>query len=130
MHEHDVADLAFRFVERINRADLDGLVDLMTEDHALFVYGDHEVIGKEEQREAWRGYFDLCPEYMIHVREMHVRGDMAVIVGSTTGSHLELPRLEEFRDPLIWTAKVRDGSVSEWALHYLTEENRQLFAIA
>ena len=130
MADHEVADLAFRFVECINRQDLDGLLDLMTEDHSLYVLGDHDVIGKENQREAWRGYFDLCPEYMIHVWEMHVRGQTAILVGSTTGSHLKLPRLDEFRDPLIWTAKVRDGKVGEWALHHLTDENRNSLGIA
>lgn len=130
MQEREIADLAFRFVERINRQDLDGLLDLMTDDHALHVFGEHDVSGKANQREAWRGYFGLCPEYMIHVWELHVRGDTAILVGSTTGSHLKQPRLEEFRDPLIWTATVRDGRVAEWALHHLTDENRTRLGIA
>jgi len=130
MREQDIADLAFRFVEAINRRDLDGLLDLMTDDHALFVFGEHDVQGKEAQREAWRGYFDLCPGYMIHLREVHVRGDTAVLVGSTTGSHLRQPRLDEFRDPLIWTARVRDGLVAEWALHTRSPDNRRRFGIA
>jgi ketosteroid isomerase-like protein len=130
MSETEVADLAFRFVERINRQDLDGLLMLMTDDHDLHVFGDHDLAGKEAQREGWRGYFDLCPDYMIHIREMYVVGDTAVIVGSTTGSHLDQPRLEEFRDPLIWTAKVRGGLVAKWALHHLTDENREKLGIA
>jgi ketosteroid isomerase-like protein len=130
MSDDQIADVAFRFVERINRQDLEGLLGLMTDDHDLHVFGDHDLSGKEAQREGWRGYFDLCPDYMIHVWEMHVRGDTAVLVGSTTGSHLEQPRLTEFRDPLIWTAKVRDGLVSEWALHRLTDENRERLGIA
>jgi ketosteroid isomerase-like protein len=128
--ERDVADVAFRFIECINRQDLEGLLALMTGDHTLRVFGEHDVTGREQQREAWRGYFELCPEYMIHVRELRVRGDLAVIVGSTTGSHLHLPRLDEFRDPLIWTARIRDGAISEWALHHVTDENRERFGIS
>lgn len=130
MREQEIADVAFRFVERINRRDLEGLLDLMTDDHALTVFGGHDVAGKSAQRDAWRGYFDLCPEYTIHLHEVHVRGDTAILVGSTTGSHLRQPRLAEFRDPLIWTAKVRDGKVARWALHHLTDENRERFGIA
>jgi hypothetical protein len=130
MTDAEIADVAFRFVERINHQDLEGLLELMTDDHSLHVFGDHDLCGKEAQRAGWKGYFDLCPEYMIHVSEMHVRGDVAVMVGSTTGSHLKLPRLEEFRDPLVWTAKVRDGLVTEWALHHLTDENRERLGIA
>lgn len=130
MAEREIADVAFRFVERINRQDLEGLLALMTEDHDLHVFGEHDLEGKPAQRDGWRDYFALCPDYMIHVHEMHVTGDTAVLVGSTTGSHLKLPRLEEFRDPLIWTAKVRDGRVCEWALHHLTEESRKNLGIA
>jgi len=130
MGEHEVADVALRFVERINRQDLDGLLDLMTDDHVLLVFGEHDVTGKTAQREAWRGYFDLCPEYMIHVHHVHVQGDVAALVGSTTGSHLGQPRLVEIRDPLIFAAEVREGKVAVWALHHLTDENRERFGIA
>ena len=130
MREREIADVAFRLIERIDRQDLDGLLRLMTEDHSLLVFADHEMSGREEQCEAWKGYFDQCPEYMIHIQEMHVRGELAIIVGSTTGSHLGLPRLEEFRDPLIWTARVRGGAIPEWALHRLTDDNRERFGIS
>lgn len=36
-----------------------------------------------------------------------------------------LPRLEEFRKPLRWTAKTRGGQVEEWALHALSPEKER-----
>jgi ketosteroid isomerase-like protein len=129
MDESAVADTAFRFVECINRADLDGLIELMTDDHELIIFGEQDLKGKEKNREGWTGYFELCPDYMIYIWEVHVRGDLAILIGSTTGSHLKQPRLEEFRDPLIWTAKVRDGLVCEWALHHLNDETKAKLGI-
>jgi hypothetical protein len=130
MSDISVIDLGFMFVERINRADVKGLLDIMTDDHELWIFGEFDGRGKEQMEKAWRGYFDLCPEYMIHICEIYEKDNTAIIVGRTTGSHLNLPRRKEFLDePVIWTAKVRDGLVSEWALHLCNDETREKLGI-
>lgn len=123
--EDKLVDTALRFVEHINRLDLAGLVGLMPDDH-LFVdlEGDRDE-GRAAMCPGWAGYMRHWPEYMIHVGEIYVVGDEVILLGRTTGSHLELPRLQEFRDePVIWVAKIRDGLVAEWRLYYVTDDNR------
>lgn len=130
MRDDSAIDLGFMFVERINRADVQGLLDIMTDHHELWIFGEMDARGKKQMADAWKGYFEMCPEYMIHICEIYEKDDTAVLVGRTTGSHLKLPRKKEFLDePVIWTAKVRDGLVSEWALHNHSNETRKKLGI-
>jgi hypothetical protein len=124
-------DVALCFVERINRADLDGLAALMTEDHRFVdLTGDVEQ-GRDHMRDGWADYFRICPEYMIHIARISVQGSIVALQGRTTGSHLGLARADEFRDePVIWLASVRDDLVAEWCLIADTAEARSVWGLA
>lgn len=118
-------DIAFRFVECINRLDIDGLAELMTKDHLFSdLAGDIE-LGKIKMLNAWRDYMSRFPEYMIHISEVFEVDDEIILVGRTTGSHLQIPRREEFTGgTIIWVAKIRGDKVTEWQLYYDTPENK------
>lgn len=124
MTESSNTDVAFRFVEAVNRLDLDALTDLMTHDHAFVDLSGERHEGKETMRDGWKEYMTSFPEYMIHVSEVYEVGDTVFLVGRTTGSHLRLPRGVEFRDSIIWAAKIRGGRVAEWRLYDDTPETR------
>lgn len=118
-------DTAIQFVERINRQDLAGLLELLTEDYTFIaIDGTQDLTGREQAEEGWRGYFELCPEYMIHLGEIYETPELVALVGRTTGSHLRQPRQEEFRETIIWTAKVCDGHVAQWRIWHDTPEIR------
>jgi ketosteroid isomerase-like protein len=123
-------DTAFRFVELINRGDLAGLLELMTEDYTFIaIDGTVDLTSREQAEDGWRGYFELCPEYMIHLCAVHETPELVALVGRTTGSHLKLPRLAEFDETIIWTAKVLDGLVAEWRIWHDTPEVRSQLGI-
>lgn len=73
--------------------------------------------------EEGEGYFAPYPDYKIHVHHVLVGGNGVAIVDRTTGSHIP-PEVEE-RETLLWTAKVRDGLVSEWRIYSNEEEVRK-----
>jgi ketosteroid isomerase-like protein len=54
-------DVAVRFNECINRRDLGGLAELMTEDHAFTDTVGEIVAGKPACLDAWRGFFEQFP---------------------------------------------------------------------
>jgi ketosteroid isomerase-like protein len=123
-------DIAIKFVERINRGDLPGLLELMAHDYTFIaIDGTLDLTGKLQAEAGWRGYFELCPEYMIHLCEVHQTPELVALVGRTTGSHLRLQRIEEFRETLIWTAQVRGGLVAEWRIYNDTPEIRDVLGI-
>jgi ketosteroid isomerase-like protein len=121
--QHPV-DIALRFVEQINRQNLPGLADLMTEDHTFIDLGGNVQRGREMMRQGWASYFDQCPDYMIHVAEIYRVGDTVILVGRTTGSHTRQPRHEEILTTLIWVTAVTPVQVARWQIVADTAENR------
>jgi ketosteroid isomerase-like protein len=105
------------FLDCINRGDLDGLVDLMSDDHSLEVITETPLTGRDDNEEAWYSYFNSFPNYVIYPRRIceETPGVVAVL-GHTTGSHLELPDEDEVKLTLIWVAHVVDGLVTRWRL--------------
>ena len=104
------------FIDRINHGDIAGLGALMTDDHRLQFPEDPPVLGREANVEAWVGYAAAYPDYVIYPTQIADLGDRVAALGSTTGSHLDLPDDEERQQPVVWVARVRDGLVSMWEL--------------
>ena len=53
------------FIDRINRGDIAGLSDLMTQDHRLELFDQEPVVGKQANFSAWQGYAQMCPDSVI-----------------------------------------------------------------
>jgi ketosteroid isomerase-like protein len=117
--------LAVSFIEQINRRDLDALAALMSDDHRLEVFDEPPLAGKDANVDAWRGYFDAYPSYVIYPHHIAARDGCVAVVGHTTGSHLQLSDDEERAMTLIWLADTADGLVTRWQLIEDTPANRQ-----
>ena len=117
--------VAVRFIDCVNRTDLDGLVATMTDDHRLEVFDEAPLVGREANATAWRGYFERFPDYVIYPhRIVEVTYATVAILGHTTGSHLGLPDDEEVKETLIWLAETSSGQVRVWSLVEDTPDNR------
>lgn len=131
MDEQHPVEIALAFVEAINRQDAAGLARLMTDDYVFVdLAGDVEQEGREKMVAGWSAYFALCPAYLIHVSDVYLAGDEVVLIGRTTGSHVQQPRRVEIQDTVIWVAGIRDGQVSAWRLYYDTPDNRARLGIS
>ena len=111
------------WIARINRRDLAGLVDMMTEDHVFFVDGEQPTVGRAAMEKAWRGYFDAFPAYRIFEDDHVERGGTVFVIGHTTGSHVP-PPAELIPGCVIWRAVVRSGQLAEWSIFDATPANR------
>jgi ketosteroid isomerase-like protein len=118
------------FIDRINRGDIAGLGDLMTEDHQLLLFEEEPVVGKQANISAWQGYARMCPDYVIYPHQIAERDGLVAVLGHTTGSHLRLPDEEEARETLIWLAEVRDGALGTWRLVEDSPQNRREYGFA
>ena len=105
------------FIDCINRGDIDGLGELMTDDHELVVFGEEALRGWERNIRAWAGYAEAYPDYVIYPRAVaEPRQGYVAVLGHTTGSHLGLPDEEERKLSVIWLAEVQDGELCCWRL--------------
>ncbi len=102
------------FIDCINRGDLDGLTELMTDDHALVVLDEAPLVGCSQNRQAWHDYFTSFPDYVIYPRHIAGAGHSVAVLGTTTGSHLGLSDEEEMKLDVVWLAQVVDGHLSLW----------------
>jgi SnoaL-like domain len=122
--------VAIRFIDCVNRGDLDGLVATMTDDHRLEIFDEEPLLGKDANAAAWRGYFEGFPNYVIYPHHIvEVTGSLVAILGHTTGSHLGLPDAEESQETLIWLAETRSGQVRVWSLIDDTPDNRRRLSL-
>jgi ketosteroid isomerase-like protein len=116
MDEFEVMMVVLRFNERINARDLEGLVGMMTGDH-FFV--DNEGERHEGMEEGWREFFSTYPDYRNVFTRVQVEGDFVAIAGHSRCSYGPLD------GPALWSARVRDGLVSEWRVYKDSPENRR-----
>jgi ketosteroid isomerase-like protein len=113
MDSFDVMMTGLKFHEEINRRDLEGLVELMTDDH---VFIDNSGDLDKNMKEGWKRFFSDYPDYRNVVTSATVTGNVVVMVGYSTCSNER-----RLNGPSIWTAKVRNKHVSEWRVHWLDQ---------
>jgi ketosteroid isomerase-like protein len=106
---------ALRFNERINQRDVEGLADLMTDDHTFIDNSGGVTKGKLAMKEGWRDFFEKYPDYQNIFTCVTTQDNVVVMVGHSTCSYKPLEGLN------IWTAKVKSGLVSEWRVYWLDQ---------
>lgn len=107
--------VALKFNEKINCRDLEGLAELMTDDHTFIDSFGEMTRGKDAMKEGWRQFFEKYPDYRNIFTCVTMQNNVVVMVGCSTCSYKRLD------GPNIWTAKIRDGRVSEWRVYWLDE---------
>jgi len=121
---NDAAALTMRFNECINARDLEGLTRLMADNHTFIDTAGTAFIGKSACREAWRGFFDSCPEYRNVFEAFVSLGNRITIVG-----HSVCPGLSALEGPELWTAVVTEEYLAEWRVYKDTPEERRRLGI-
>ena len=114
----DPKAIVLRFNECINNRDIKGLSNLMTDDHTFIDSENRTDTGKSACIEAWTGFFKMFPDYKNIFTQIETKGNLVTITGYSTCSDKRLEGLA------IWTAKIKDGRVSEWRVYTDTQENR------
>jgi hypothetical protein len=117
MPESETARLALRFVNEINRHDLDSIVALLSDDHVLVDSLGQELRGRERLREAWAALFRQFPDYHLGVKEWFQNGRVVAMFGTASGTlaaGAELPAANRWRAPAAWRAVVRDQQIVHW----------------
>jgi ketosteroid isomerase-like protein len=57
------------FIESINSANIDSLYDLMSNDHEFIDSRGNCMVGNDNMKKAWTGYFDLFPDYKVEIKD-------------------------------------------------------------
>lgn len=120
--------VARRFIEAINRHDLEAMMALMTEDHRLIDSGGVTLAGRDSVVDVWKAYFTMVPDYRIGLSESFEREDTAVVLGQASGSYVDQDRRHHgsWETPAAWRAVTAAGRVVEWQVFADNEPVRAL----
>ncbi len=119
----EAISVAVRFNACINDRDLDGLAKLMPDDHTFVDSAEGVVAGKPACLAAWRGFFEMFPDYRNVFTAFAVHGVVVAIVGHSECAEPSLA------GPALWSATVKAGKIAEWRVFEDTPQARQLLKL-
>ncbi|MDU1891412.1 MAG: nuclear transport factor 2 family protein [Dysgonomonas sp.] len=108
------------YVEAINTADTDRLYDLMAEDHIFIDAHDNKVMGRDDMKQSWIGYFKMFPDYKIEINNILEKDSLLCILGYAGGTYKNLKNADNtnyWRVPAAWTAIIEDNRVKQWQVY-------------
>lgn len=108
------------FIEAINSANVHKILDLMTDSHLFIDSQDNRIIGKENMKQPWIGYFSLFPDYKIEINEILEKGSLICVLGYASGTYKNLKNDDNsnyWRIPAAWTAIVEDNLINVWQVY-------------
>jgi ketosteroid isomerase-like protein len=118
MSKKDPKLIVLQFNECINTQDIDGLSNLMSDNHVFIDSSDDVHTGKDSMVKGWIEFFYSYPDYRNHFPKIESRENLVLIIGFSTCSHKPLD------GPALWTAKIENDLVAEWRVYLDTKENR------
>jgi ketosteroid isomerase-like protein len=109
------------FVESINNANIDGIYNLMTEDHEFIDSQGNKMIGNDNLKKAWIGYFSLFPDYKIEITDTLQNDSIIVMLGYVSGTYKTNKKSSDnnnhWRVPASWKVIVVGGKVKLWQVY-------------
>ncbi|MDV3277663.1 MAG: nuclear transport factor 2 family protein [Nitrososphaerales archaeon] len=106
-----------KFIRLINDHNVDGMVDLMTENHKFTDAVGGVVSGREPMRSGWIGYFKWFPDYKIEIKETYSLGNTFVVLGFASGTYAGRKPRSHWRIPAAWRAVTHRGRIKEWSVY-------------
>jgi ketosteroid isomerase-like protein len=114
------SDIIQNFIDAINRADVDKILNLIPDDHIFIDSQDNKMTGKDNLRQAWIGYFELFPDYKIEINEMLQKDNLVCILGYTSGTYRNLKNdtnSNHWRIPAAWSAIIKSDKIKQWQVY-------------
>jgi steroid delta-isomerase-like uncharacterized protein len=108
------------FIAATNRHDPAELAALMTEDHTFVDSAGRRESGREHMIAGWEGYFQMFPDYQIHVERMLADAALVAVFGSASGTYNGKRGLvpeNRIEMPAAWQAVVADGKIKFWQVY-------------
>ncbi len=115
--------IATDFNNCINKADINGLSALMSEDHQFIDRDGNIHQPRSFMVEAWKNFFAAYPGYKNTFTKVDIRNSLVVMQGFAYWSPGNV------HDPALWTAVIENNRVKKWQVFYNNSENRNILNI-
>ena len=108
------------FIAAINHHDLPGIANLMTEDHTFVDSSGGIHSGRENMTAGWKQYFQMFPDYEIHVEKLLADAALVAVFGSASGTYngkRGLVAANKIAMSAAWRAMVENGKITLWQVY-------------
>lgn len=105
------------FVERINAHDVDGILDLMSDDYRFINSAGDTFRGRAFMRATWRAHFAQYPDFQIKVERVIADEDGVAVFGVAQGTLTRDGQILEenhWEIPSAFLGVARDGKMTHW----------------
>ena len=113
--------VVFDFIESINGANIEKICNLMSNDHVFIDSQGNEMIGIENMKKAWIGYFELFPDYKIEIMDTIQNDSIIVMLGYASGTYNLKNKKKDlnnhWRIPAAWKAMVVNEKIKLWQVY-------------
>ena len=114
--------VAMQFHDCINNADINGLSELMTDDHIFIDMANTRIEGKSNAISiAWIPFFRLFFDYRNVIGKVFVKNQTVIMQGYSICSDERLNNIH-----VIWVAEIVDNKVSLWQICPNSKDNKNL----
>jgi ketosteroid isomerase-like protein len=113
-------DIVEAYIAAVNRHDLSGLSELITEDHAFTDPSGRILSWRENMMAGWKHYFQIFADYVINVERVLADGDFVAVFGSASGTYngkRGLVAQNRIAMPAAWRALVENGKIKHWQVY-------------
>ena len=109
------------FIASINCSNIDELFNLMSDDHMFIDSRGNTMVGKDNMKNAWIGYFDLFPDYKIEITDSLQNDAIIVLLGYASGTYktkdVNVDNNNHWKVPASWKAIVVDEKIKLWQVY-------------
>jgi ketosteroid isomerase-like protein len=109
------------FIESINSANIDRIYNLMTKDHEFVDSQGNKMLGKDNVRNAWVGYFSLFSDYKIEITDTLQNESIIVLLGYASGTYKinnsNSDKNNHWVVPATWKVIVAGDKIKLWQVY-------------
>ncbi len=108
-------DIITKFIDAINLADIDTMLDCMARHHIFKDSRENTITNKELIEKAWRNYFTVFPDYRIEIAERICNEDHIILLGYASGTYKQNSRF--WKIPTAWHVRLQENRINLWQVY-------------
>lgn len=120
MRSESNKSIVIRFAKAINDHDVNEIINLMSDDHTFIDAMDNKSVGKKGMKEAWAGYYELFPDYLIEISDITENESVVALFGYVNATYKNLTNELDsnfWRIPASWKAIVENKKIKHWQVY-------------
>ncbi len=125
----DTVSLVNQYVEKINSHDINGMIQMVSDDSVFIDSMGINTNGRENLRKAWDVLLTFFPDYHVNIKNVISKNGLVALFGTAAGTLSADGRIldeNKFEIPASWTAVVKDGKIAKWRVYADNEPVRKL----